>query len=149
MPANIPLPQSPPPSGDSLVVRILKKWITNDRVWGYARHAGTWLSTWLATHKLIGDDSGTAELVAGCVGNIAVLIWSWNADAKETMRQKAAGIARHVMTIGLGVLVFKGVISSDDANQIIQVAVGLIVSCGVSAAAGEKIVPQAPPENGP
>jgi hypothetical protein len=145
---KIPDPQSGPPK-ETLVAQLLKCWLTNARVWGYARHAGSWIATYLATHHLLGGDSSSLDLVAGCVANAAVILWSWHADAKDTLRQKVAGLSRHLLTIGLGVAVFKGYISSDDANTIIETSVGLIVSFGVSAAAGEKLIPKAPLDGQP
>jgi hypothetical protein len=125
-----------------MLLAFIKLWFTEARVRGYARHAGSWLATWLVAQNLIPGDAGTAALVVGCVVNITIIIWSWNSSVKVTLNDKLAGLARHALTIGLGILVFKGYITGDTAGIVVEAVVGLIVSCGISAVAGEKVVPK-------
>lgn len=124
------------PSWQTVLVRQL---LTRDRVMGYSRHLAQWLSVWLMAKGWLGE--GNVGLLYGAILNIALIILSWNSETKETLYQQIGGVVRHVLTMVMAVVVFKGWLSDDQAHQVQEAVVGFILSSASSATAGEKFTP--------
>lgn len=132
--------QAAPVGAPSWQVMLVKQLLTKDRVAGYARHLAQWLSVWLMAKGWLGE--GNQGLLYGAIFNLALIILSWHSESKTSLYEQLGGVVRHVLTMVMAVVVFKGWLSNDQAHQVQEALVGFILSSATSATAGEKFVPR-------
>ena len=141
------IPQHDPDRPD-LAVTLVKWWLTRDRVAGYARHAATWLCGWLVARGLI-DPASSGELVLGSIVQLLMLIWALGTKQSTRPRHYIFSVIRHGASVIGSVVVFKGWLSNDAFDQLLQCVLGWAAVSTFSGKAGEKYTPRAfPPIEG-
>lgn len=132
--------EAPPSDASAAWLKLVTGFLfSQDRVAGYVRHLAQWLSVWAAAKGYLGE--GNFSLLNGALLNIAIILMSWHSGSKSEMAHQIAGIVRHVVTLVMAVVVFKGWLSNDQAHQLQEAIAGFILSSASSASAGEKFIP--------
>lgn len=119
---------------DSLKLRILKAYLTRERVLGYAQHGMQWLAAWLVANHWLGEP---ASDFIGYGMAAAAILWSAFTGGKEHFWHVAAGVGRHILSMAAAVAIFKGWVDDATANHIIGAVLGL-AGVSLSAVAPEK-----------
>jgi hypothetical protein len=104
--------------------KLIKWFLTQERVLGLVRHAATWLSVWMTTNGIIAQSY--AETIVGSVLGIATLLWGMYAQEKVTLAHRIGSFARHILTILAAIAIFKGYLTEEQANEIIGGVLGFI-----------------------
>lgn len=115
---DVPQPKRSPVK-EWFVKRIIKWFMTQERLVGLMQHGLQWVAAWLLAHHLSDGTIGTD--LAGLGTALVAIIWSAYSGGKVTFADVFNGLIRNLISLGAGILVFTGKITQGTADTIIAV----------------------------